>query len=690
MRFVVSGLEHREGFHETGGNLLDIAVDNGPDHLDGMSTWFEQVFPRQAAYDRVEVDGDALIVSGRDSRDPAVTASTRWELVPPPPGALASLRISTTVTASEARPEFDLGDIIGWGGLRHFAPGRGYALAGSKDTLPWLGAENQDHALLLVAEAPFAGPHGSAWSDPIYASPDLAPGTPYTYVRTLHVGQTLAGMVGAAVDGREVTVIAHDDTGDAIPHARFRVEQDGRPFSVGRVDGSGRARVVIPPGPAVVTLEEWGRNAEGAALAADAEEVTATASSVGAVAATVEGPDGAIPARLLFLGLDGRPAPVLGPDHHAIGGNRANLAGPGTVQVPPGTWEVVATRGPAWSIARQHLVVTAGATVPLRMRLEPLLDTEGWLQCDLHQHAVYSADSAVPPVDGVIASAAEGLDCIATTDHDAVADWTQHIEAADLAAPMLWMSGIEVTTHEDGHYNVYPHPPERGVIEKRGLQPAGIAAAIRAASPDAILQVNHPRAGGIGAFNKLGGPAEVAAFDHDAVEVLNGDHLGNAEELLDDVARMRGAGTVTSIVGASDSHRLVGQERGTARTFVRSELRQGAAVDAIKAGRTVASNGPLVWLEAKEGTLQVHLRASGWVPVDAVALYGGPLGTEREDLGEPLQRWTVQPDTTLRSLDAQHEARPGWWYLAVARGEQTMQPWLPVKPWAATGLVVKE
>ena len=53
MRFVVSGLEHREGFHETGGNLLDIAVDDGPDHLDGMSTWFEQVFPRQAAYDRV-------------------------------------------------------------------------------------------------------------------------------------------------------------------------------------------------------------------------------------------------------------------------------------------------------------------------------------------------------------------------------------------------------------------------------------------------------------------------------------------------------------------------------------------------------------------------------------------------------------------------------------------------------------
>ena len=687
VRFVVGDLGHREGFQASGGNLLDVSLSGLDDQLDGISTWFEREFPRQGSYQEIAVQGQALVVRGVDSVSPSVQVETRWEPVAPPPGVIASLRITTTVTSEGALPEFDLGDIVGWGGLRHFAPGPGFALKGTSGPLPWVGAEGPDHAVLLVGAGPLTGPHGASWSDPVWAAPDLAAGVPHSYVRTLHVGPTLAGLLGATEPARAARIQARETgTNRPIPGARFTIEQAGRPYAVGRVDAVGALDVALPSGPVTVALAERGRRAGPAVvIAPDDALAVVTASPLGRVLARIEGPAGTpIAGRLTFTSDEG---PVdLGPLSHAIGGDRVNLAAPTTFSIPPGLYRVSASHGPLWSLSESDLVVPEGQTT-LTMALRPLVDATGVVQCDLHQHAAYSADSAIPPVDGVIASSAEGLDCIATTEHDAVADWTEHIAAAQLPDPMVWLSGIEVTSNKDGHYNVYPWDPALGTIAHDGLDPFAITAAIRQRAPTAILQVNHPRYGAIGAYNRLGTADRIAALDHDAIEVLNGKSTDEASRILDDVARLLGSGVVSALVGASDSHHLVGQERGSARTYVFTDSDTVAGVTAaIQARECTASNGPLLRLTATDGQLDLRLAAPAWMGALTVSLYEGQAGSAA--LGEPIAQWSpVSGDDSVLGAWT-HPATAGRWYLAVASGPLPMEPWLDAPPWAVTSPVV--
>lgn len=698
VRFVIGGPGHKEGFQLSGGNLLDLSLDGRDDALDGMSTWFEREFPRQASYTAWAQDGDALVVIGTDSGDAQIQVETRWEAVPPPPGVIGSLRISTTVTSATPISAYDLGDIVGWGGLRHFAPGPGFALKGTEGALPWIGAEAEDHAVLLVGDGPVSGPHGASWSDPVWGSPDLSPATPVTYTRTLHVGETLAGLLAATDSPRRVRLESRETGTQApIPGAQFLITQGGTPFVVGRTDATGSLAVSLPNGSFEVTLNQRGRRSEEPSLIGESSDhVLALASPEGRVQATVTDGERPIPARLTFFGVDGTPTPDLGPTSHALGGNRANLSGPGSFLVPPGTYRVVATRGPLMSRAETQLVVPEGP-VALNLALHQVVPADGWLQCDLHQHAAYSPDSAIPPVDGVIASVAEGLDCIATTEHDAVADWSQHIADAALTEALLWLSGIEVTSSEDGHYNVYPWAPALGTVEHFGLDPFQITGAIRSRAPGAVLQVNHPRYGRIGVYNRLEAPDAIAKLDADAIEVLNGKSVDDAEAILHDVARLLGAGVHTSLIGASDSHHLVGQERGSARTFVYvgdARPTVAAVSHALKSARaSTASNGPLLHLKVEDGALLVDLRAPDWMQIDGVTLYSGPFGgAELPGLPKSVATWAVDAPPVEGLSHSAWRYVPGGsgprWYLAVARGSEPMDPWLDAPAWAATSPVV--
>ncbi|MCO4770524.1 MAG: PHP domain-containing protein [Deltaproteobacteria bacterium] len=716
VRVVVGDVGHREGFQATGGNLLDLSLDGQDDQIDGICTWFERTFPRQGAYTSVRTEGAALVARGTDNGDARIQVETRWEMVTPPPGVVGSLRISTTVTAPAPLPAYDLGDIVGWGGLRHFAPGPGFELKGKDVELPWVGAEGPDHAVLMLGEGPVSGPHGASWSDPVWAAPDLAADTATTYVRTLHVGGTLAGLLGATGGERRVTVQSRESTTDRpIPGAQFVVEKDGAPYVVGKTHADGTLPITLPPGEFTVRLEERGRApAKASVIPAEATSVVALASPQGRLDVSVSvsstptepgggkpqppggGGEGPGPARLTFFGEGDTPTPNLGPKHHAVGGNRANIAGPSTILVPPGTYRVMATRGPWYSRAEAVVTVPEGATEELSLTLHRLVNEDTvesrWLNCDLHQHAAYSSDSAIPPVDGVIASAAEGLDCIATTEHDAVADWTEHIEEAAVGPRMLWLSGIEVTNSKEGHYNVYPFGPDAKPIGHRELDPFGIAAAIRKRAPDAVLQINHPRYGRIGVFNRLEDVTSIARLDHDALEILNGTSLDGAEEILDDVAALLGRGVHSSLVGASDSHHLVGQERGSARTFVwvgTSPSADAVARTLREEKRSVASNGPLILLRREGEEVVAESLSVDWLGPQRLSLYEGEMGGRGTEIGAPVaQGFTGPPKESLVRARVSTQATGGQWYLAVVRGDESMEPWLDTTPWAATTLVL--
>jgi len=720
VRFVVGHIEHRVGFGESGGNLLDVVVDGAPDQLDGLGSWLNREFPRQGRYHEQSVEENALVVRGLDSADDQIDIETRWEVLQEAPaGALAALQLVTTATNQGAAPlaDYDLGDIVGWGGLRHFAPGPGFELKGESDPVPWIGAEGPDHAVLLFGEGEATGPHGSSWSDPVWDAPTIAPGASASVTRTLLVGRTLGELAAAVTaNGRPVAVQARDPEGAPIAGAMVSInDPDGKALLVGRTDDAGDLALSLPPRAFEATVTAPDRQS-GAATAIPAQgpaEITVKASQRGALDAVIRdsATNEAMPARLQFTGRNGTPDPNLGSRAAAIGRNRANIMGSKEIGLPPGDYSVVATRGPAWSLASADITVPTGGSASLDLTLTQVVPTDGWLQCDLHQHSAHSADSKVPPIDGLIASAAEGLDCIATTEHDVVADWTADLAQAKVANDMLWLAGLEVTSKKQGHFNVYPWAPELGIVEHRTRGPFEISAQIRERAPGAVLQVNHPRMGKIGVFNVIEIDEMRADLDYDVLEILNGKSTADADQILKDVVGLLNAGVARTLVGTSDSHRLVGQEHGVGRSWVyigdvagapTSDLARAAAVDALRRSRRVtASTGPLLDARYHEEHIEITMLAPEWMPVDGIELfsgsYGGGDGAPVESL-QPIATFPAYGDVKdgLRTVTIRQRVvdpaagapKAKRWYLARARGEKNMEPWIDAPAWALTSPVI--
>ena len=735
VRFVLTALDHPVGVHQTGGNLVDIAIEGGEDVFDGMSTWLDRVFPRQAAYRELQLDDGQVTVTGVDGDDPNVAVQTSWRLLPEGDDRLlARLEVTTTVTnlGSAAIEDYDLGDIIGWGGLAHFAPGPGFELAGVDQQIPWVGGQAWDHAVLLVADAPFAGPHGASWSDPVYSAGALLPSVPATYRRQLLVGRSLGDLVPAAVEhlgvpAVPVVVEARHGGEQAIPGATIEllsVDQAMSPALVGRTDAAGELHTALPPGRYRVRGWSASRHlvshAEGDVVQGEEARFRILLSGAGRIRLHATDPEGDdIPARFTVTGRGSTPDPDFGPDALAIGGNRAHLTGATELPLPPGSYYVTASRGPAWSLETRQIGIGGlqpGDPAPeFAVQLRQVVPSAGWLQCDLHQHSAISYDSSVPPIDGVIASAAEGLDCIATTEHDAVADWTEHLARSGQADSILWLPGIEVSSEQTaGHYNAYPWDPALGTVSHRDMNAAEVVAAIRQASPGSVLQLNHPRAGRIGMFDLVGideatgllleqgedGSPTGATWDFDAIEVINGKDVAHAETVLATWLRMVDAGRTATMVGTSDSHRLVGQERGVGRTWISvgATPTAEAVVTALKTTRrATATTGPFLDIERfgpvsmNEAPIRMTMRAPEWMPVDEIQLLGGePLGNGAWTIGtwsagspgltetveDGLRTWVIEHRVPLGGVEG--------WVIAVARGEQPMQPWMDTQAFAVT------
>lgn len=718
VRFVLSDLSHREGFQRTGGNLIDVHGRHGGDRFGGMSTWFAEQFPRQAAYERMTLLKKGVVVEGHDVDDPRIAVRTTWTLVEPKAlGVQGRLHIRTEVELREGPvvEDYALGDIVAWGSLSPFAPGPGHKLAGTRGELPWVAAQGDHDAILLIGDAPLRGPHGSAWSDPIWSTHRLEPGRPIHYDRDIYVGRSIAELAEAAALRRGERVVTAAGTvrergGVPIGGVDMLVERivEGRaePYIAGRTDSIGLFRPALPKGRFRISASSATRTM-GAPHEVEIEPAegqpfwTIEASPQGRVELEARGPAGEIlPARFQFTGVDGTATPNFGPTWAAIGGDRVNVRTTTGLRIAPGRYDVDITHGPAWSVAHTTIDVgNDGKATPVAVTLAPIADLKRWRQCDLHVHSQYSADSAVPPRDALVATVAEGLDCFATTDHDAVADWSADLLTLGLQDSLLWWPGLEVTAEPQGHWNVYPWPVASGPFDHHGLLPDAIVAGLRTRAPKAILQLNHPLSEGNGLFAWTGLDAETgwplrsrpdgaptgATTDWDVIEVLNGKYIDEAKTLVDRWIGWTRRGHRSAIVGNSDSHRIIGQERGLSRTWVRVEDRSEAALRAgIDAGLTVASTGPLIELD-RGGHLKVRLSAQDGVDFQRLTVKTVRRGTDASP-GE------VTVVTTVGEADGTGSRGGGvrtWTWtgpavpddvvvIAILEGDKPQSPWSPL------------
>jgi len=258
----------------------------------------------------------------------------------------------------------------------------------------------------------------------------------------------------------------------------------------------------------------------------------------------------------------------------------------------------------------------------------------------------------------VISLLAEGLDFVAATDHNHVTDYAPAVSALEAGAGIRTAPGVEITTSAWGHFNAYPLPPGTPAPPYSGVDPPAIFAAVRSAAPGAVIQVNHPRMGEIGYFNRAGLEAEKKdgySSDFDVIEVHNGfehDDRATIDRNIADWFRLLNLGRHYTAVGNSDSHQLVLQWAGYPRSYVRLDdervLTPTDVAEALRRGRAFVTSGPFIDLKVEGGQIGDLVRArNGRVSVE--------LGVRAAPWLDVRRARVVANGATVRELAAESE-----------------------------------
>jgi hypothetical protein len=325
------------------------------------------------------------------------------------------------------------------------------------------------------------------------------------------------------------------------------------------------------------------------------------------------------PGRLTFVWQAGEPPTVLAagygeeryPNSSAL--TVWSGTGEGEARLPPGAYEVIATRGSEREQARQTLELGA-AGADLTFELGSPVDSTGWLAGDFHIHAQYSPDSDVAPEFRVRTGLSEGLELLVMTEHDTIRDFTPAVESIPGAgAHIRAIIGSEITTYLYGHFQAWPLTEKPDQLNRGGIDwfdtPAPeLFARIRASeATPVIIQANHPRGVSAGSyFTALGLVRESGTIenwdlwseDFDAIEVFNGGCSNGDSEPKLDFYDMLNRGYRVSVSAGTDSHSQF-STLGAPRVYVPSahapaDFEPQELVTAFQGQRVYVSCGPVV------------------------------------------------------------------------------------------------
>lgn len=350
----------------------------------------------------------------------------------------------------------------------------------------------------------------------------------------------------------------------------------------------------------------------------------------------------------------------------------------GTTRFPlaPGTYTVTVSRGMEYERdVRSPVVVTEGQTLSIEVDLVRSVNTEGAVAAEFHLHSEASVDSSIPTTDRVAACAAEGLEFVASSDHDFVTDYGPTIDALGLRPFLQSAVGCEVSSVAAGHFITWPIAvdPDRagnGAPQWFGLPPGDLVDLLRSAHPDSVVQVNHPRYEDKSTFDlvrydpadghahadpvDLGFPpgTDLDRLDYDSYEVFNAIGHNDLEEQLRDWFSLLNLGRRITATAGGDSHTLDAFP-GHPRNLVLlgnddpAQTSPQAVVEALRRMRVLVTSGPYVRAGAVppaggepslpgdlvtdtdgEMALRVEVQAPTWMDVDeVVVVMNGQAGT---------------------------------------------------------------
>jgi hypothetical protein len=552
-----------------------------------------------------------------------------------------------------------VGDYVAWPGTPTFAPGHGDVEEAGHEMLQWIARRDDLTYGLVFPDAPAdvefrvqqSETDQTCWAPPV----ELAPEQTTIYRRALVAtrrGASEVERVAAALKHLPLaTVVGVLDPAPAWAHLTV-VASDGTIALKDEAKADGSFVLALPEGRYTVIMQTPGGYDQATVDARAGDRPT----SLKLLVPQAERLDFRItdetgrlmPGRLILVGVDGTPDPsfVSIPRVSAAGNEVHTTTGEGRIDIPPGHYRVIASRGFEWSVVEKRIEVKPEQGVALRIALSHDMPTPGWISADLHLHAKPSSDSELSLDDRIASLVSAGVEFAVATDHNHVTDYAPTIERYDVGSMLGATSGVEITTRTWGHFNAYPLPP-KSKAPPWAVDPPEIFKAVRSMAPDAVIQVNHPWMPGYGYFQRSALNERTGAhfrknfsFDFDLIEVVNGWELGTVDVLGRNLVRyfdLLNLGHRYTAVGSSDSHKLTNEWAGYPRTYIRvpddrpDRVTAQEIATALKAGHAIVSMGPFVearigeagpgdTVQASPGTvpLDITVRSADWVQVNRV------------------------------------------------------------------------
>jgi hypothetical protein len=383
-----------------------------------------------------------------------------------------------------------------------------------------------------------------------------------------------------------------------------------------------------------------------------------------------------------------------------------SATGSGAASLAPGEYLVSASRGFEYETDSATLYLADGDKQAASFTLVRSVDTAGYMCGDFHLHAMWSPDSSDLYEMKVAALAAEGLEIPVITEHEYIGDLNPTIAALGLQGWMRGFSGEELTTVTYGHFNPYPlkqDPGKRnnGAMPWLGKTAPQVFSDVRAAWPDAVLQVNHPRSSGIGGYltavgyDPKTGTAKSAANwsrNYDALEVFNGAGWNSYfTSTVQDWFSFLDRGQLVTATGNSDSHHAYWSEVGYPRNCLKLSTDDPTKLDAAELARAVKDQhtvvcggafvtasvggkgpGEVADAKAKKVSVAIKVQAPTWVPIDLLRVYVG--GAEKHKI--TLDKTTADPLNPVVRFNQAVEvlADSDTYVVAVATGAGSLYP----------------
>jgi TolB protein len=445
----------------------------------------------------------------------------------------------------------------------------------------------------------------------------------------------------------------------------------------------------------------------------------------GTLRLSVRGAGGsALPARVSVTGEDGRSHAPADAWHHADDAfDRADrpfeygyfhTAGAATLTLAAGRYTVEISRGPEYRVVTRTVSIAPDAATPLRVTLPVLedLETRGWYSGDLHVHMNYGGAYRNDPTRLAFQARAEDLHLVENlivNKEGRVPDVGWFRPGPDPASTpgTLIVHGEEFHTSYWGHVGllglgehlVMPGYTAYANTAVASLQPTNARVFDIARAQGAITGYVHP-------YDLDPTPSDTARpLTHELpVDLALGkvdyyEALGFVDD-LDATAkvwyRLLNCGFRLPAGAGTDAMANFASLRGPVgmnRVYVKSgaPLEHRRWLSALKAGRTFATNGPLiemtvngtepggdVRLPAGGGDVAVSVRLRSNVPVDHLELVLN---------GTVVHEIALAADRASASATVRLPVDRSGWLLLRTRGDRAAYPTLDIFPYATTSPV---